>query len=157
MSAYLPAMRWNPLVQTSDSTFGVRAAQFGFTITRAATESSWWKPARIWRSLPISAAHQHARRRLLLFQRSAMDESAQESSGRSNPFRRGDAWRWEDIFGAASVQWLCVQIFSERDLIELNVKRQSRPQAHSGSDRHFRYHALERGYWGRREGIASSQ
>jgi hypothetical protein len=123
MSAHLPAMRWKPA--GFGAAWVVSGADFGFRISSFGHELV---PLKVARNL-----------------------KQPESSGRSNPFRRGDAWRWEDIFDVAPVQWLCVQIFIEPDLIELNVKPQSRPQAHSGSDRHFRYHALERGYWGRRE------
>jgi hypothetical protein len=71
-----PTALWKPLVETSAATFGVRTNRFGFTITWANNRVVVVEAATDLASRLGSRGHQHPDRRLVLLQRSRLDQSS---------------------------------------------------------------------------------
>ena len=71
-----PTALWNPQVQTSDASFGVRTNQFGFTITGTPTSRRGGSLHESGQPRLDSAPNQHPHQRLVLFQRSPVDQSS---------------------------------------------------------------------------------
>ena len=66
----VPAVLWNPLIQTADGSFGVRTNQFGFNITGTPNIPIVVQAAdNLANPVWTSAAKPHPHQRLLLFQR----------------------------------------------------------------------------------------